>query len=311
MSSYETLHKPGYDYITNANRINLQSGPITWSKRVSDPNGRAYLISTQFLGTLGAILTAASGESGGLFDLPKLLQAVSYIGLAAIVFAESGLLIGFFLPGDSLLFTAGVLSSAAAGSLLKTSNSEGIFNVWILAIVAFIAAVAGDSVGYWFGAKAGPRIFNKEDSLLFQKKHIVRAQAFYEKHGAKTIIIARFIPVVRTFAPIVAGIGKMSYTRFLAFNVVGGFLWTFSMVFAGYLLGAVVPPDKVDQFVLPIVALIIIVSIAPTAWHVLKERENRDAIMNTLKSLGKPKTAKLNVEVAEKTPVQVGDAKDK
>src|SRR3954447_27073387 len=179
------------------------------------------------------------------FDLKDLIIAVGYLGVLAIVFAESGLLIGFFLPGDSLLFTAGFLAS-----------SLGIFNIWALAIGCFLAAVLGDSVGYAFGHRIGRPLFNKEDSLFFHRDHLLRAQAFYEKHGGKTIILARFLPVVRTFAPIVAGVGAMPYPRFLAFNVIGGALWALGLTTAGYFFGSLIPDP--DRYLLPIIVLIIL-----------------------------------------------------
>ena len=140
------------------------------------------------------------------FDLENLVRTVGYFGVFGIVFAESGLLIGIFLPGDSLLFTAGFLASA------------GIFNIYVLVFGCFIAAVLGDNVGYAFGSRLGPRIFNKEDSFWFHKKHLQRAEMFYEKHGGKTIILARFTPIVRTLAPVVAGAGKMTYQTFFFYN---------------------------------------------------------------------------------------------
>jgi membrane-associated protein len=192
-------------------------------------------------------------------NLINLINTAGYIGIFAIIFAESGLFIGFFLPGDSLLFTAGFLAS------------QGYFNVYILAALAFIGAVAGDSVGYSFGKKVGKRIFNKEDSLFFNKKNIIKAQKFYEKYGSKTIVFARFVPIVRTFAPIVAGVGEMKYKTFITYNLIGGALWTFGMTFGGYLLGNVVP--DVDKYLLPIIALIIIISLLPTIREVILARK--------------------------------------
>ena len=149
-----------------------------------------------------------------------------YLGLIFIVFAETGLAVGFFLPGDSLLVVAGLF--AATGKL----------NLAALLLTLFVAAVVGDAVGYYTGARLGPRIFKREKSLLFRPSHLLKAQAFYEKYGGKTIIIARFIPIVRTFAPIVAGAAKMPYRNFVLYNVAGGFLWVFSMILAGYFLGS-------------------------------------------------------------------------
>lgn len=206
-------------------------------------------------------------------DLASIIETVGYIGLFAIVFSETGLLIGFFLPGDSLLFTAGFLAS------------QGIFNIYILCLSMFIAAVVGDSVGYLIGHKYGKRLFKKEDSLLFHKDHLVRAKAFYEKHGGKTIIIARFMPVVRTFAPVVAGIGDMHYSTFLTYNVVGGLLWAIGLPVLGYVLGSSIP--DVDKYLLPIIGLIVLVSIAPGLYHALKTKEQRAALLSLLKKRGR------------------------
>lgn len=195
---------------------------------------------------------------------------VSYFVLFSIIFAESGLLIGFFLPGDSLLFTAGFLSS------------QGFMNIFVLVPLCFIAAVTGDSVGYTFGHKVGKKLFQKEDSLLFHKNNLLRAKAFYEKHGGKTIIIARFIPVVRTFAPIIAGVGDMEYKTFLFYNVIGALLWAVGLTLAGYFLGSLIP--DVDHYLLPIVGLIVLISIIPTAFHILKEPETRRKIHHHVKN---------------------------
>lgn len=206
-------------------------------------------------------------------DLAGIIETVGYIGLFAIVFAETGLLIGFFLPGDSLLFTAGFLAS------------QGIFNIYILCFLMFIAAVVGDSVGYMIGHKYGKRLFKKEDSLLFHKDHLEKAKAFYEKHGGKTIIIARFMPVVRTFAPVVAGIGDMKYSTFLTYNVVGGLLWAVGLPALGYVLGSSIP--DVDKYLLPIIAIIVLASVAPGAYHALKTKEQRADLLKFIKSLKK------------------------
>ncbi len=181
--------------------------------------------------------------------LNELIITAGYVGLFFIIFAESGLLIGFFLPGDSLLVTTGLLAS------------RGLFRIEILLVLMAIAAVTGDSVGYWFGKRVGPTLFKKEDSLFFNKKHITKAQAFYEKHGGKTILLARFVPIVRTFAPIVAGVGRMEYKRFIVFNVFGGLFWTTSMLLLGFFLGNVIP--DVDKYLLPIIGLVIFLSILP------------------------------------------------
>jgi membrane-associated protein len=222
--------------------------------------------------------------AGGLIDLPGLIKTFGYLGIIAIIFAESGLFFGFFLPGDSLLFTAGVVAS---GALLPGADGQPLFNIWLLAGLCFVAAVAGDSVGYWFGKKVGPKIFSREDSLLFRKTHILKAQSFYEKHGGKTIVLARFLPIVRTFAPIVAGVGRMKYPSFLAFNLVGGFGWSVGLTFLGFLLGNAIPPEEIDKYLLPLIGLIILISVLPTAFHILKEKENRDQIAAAFRKLSR------------------------
>lgn len=178
--------------------------------------------------------------------------------LIAIVFAETGLLIGFFLPGDSLLVTAGVF--AAAGHL----------DIWTLLFAVSAAAVIGDQVGYFIGARTGPRIFTREDSLLFKRAHLMRAHAFYEKHGGKTIILARFVPIVRTFAPVVAGVAEMEYRKFVTYNVMGGILWVWSMSLLGYSLGRVVP--DIDRHIHIVIAVVIVLSILPGVFEVWRAR---------------------------------------
>jgi membrane-associated protein len=219
---------------------------------------------------------------------------VGYLLIFAIIFAESGLLIGFFLPGDSVLFVAGFLASPTSKEFLqelaKTLGTQvtvdgSFFSLPILLIGCFLCAVVGDSVGYTFGRRIGPRLFQKEESLLFSKKNVVKAQEFYEKHGGKAIVLARFLPVVRTFAPIVAGVGQMNYRRFLAFNLIGGVLWAIGVTLAGYFLAAVIGPENIDKYLLPIIILIILVSVAPSAYHVLREKENRVAIRSGISKL--------------------------
>ncbi len=205
------------------------------------------------------------------FDLTEIIKTVGYVGIWAIVFTESGLLFGFFLPGDSLLFTAGFLAS------------QGFLNIWILMLGCFIAAVTGDSVGYYIGHRYGKRLFNKEDSLLFHKDHLVKAEKFYEKHGGKTIILARFMPFIRTFAPVVAGIGNMKYSSFLTYNLIGGFLWAAGVTYAGYILGNLIP--DVDKYLLPAIGLIVIASVSPAIYHALQSKESRAHTIKTLKQL--------------------------
>jgi len=190
-------------------------------------------------------------------DPQVLISTVGTAGVIGIIFVETGLLIGFFFPGDSLLFTAGFLASQGYVSM-----------PWLL-FGTFVAAIIGDSVGYAFGRKVGPSIFKREDSVIFNKKYIARAQEFYEKHGKKTIILARFMPVIRTFAPIVAGIGTMNYRTFLTYNIIGAFVWTWGMLWLGYGLGALIP--NADKYILPIVAIIILTTAGPVVKKVIQE----------------------------------------
>jgi len=178
-----------------------------------------------------------------------LIKAAGLIGVIIIVFAESGLFFGFFFPGDSLLFTAGFLAS------------QGILPIGWLTLGCFFAAVAGDSVGYAFGKAVGEKFFTRDDSFFFKKRYAEKARLFYEKRGAPAIFLARFVPIVRTFAPIAAGIGLMKYRTFIVFNVAGGLVWSFGFILTGYFLGRTVP--GIDQYILPIVLLIIIISVLP------------------------------------------------
>ena len=184
-----------------------------------------------------------------MFDIVSIIKTAGYFGVAAIVFAESGLLIGFFFPGDSLLFTAGVLASA------------GFLNIWILVPLVFLSAVLGDNVGYFFGRKAGEKLFQKEDSLFFKKSNVIRAERFFEKHGNRSVILARFVPVVRTFVPMIAGVGRMEYRKFYLSNIIGGLLWACGLPVLGYLLGETVP--DIDRYLLPIIGAIIFLSVLP------------------------------------------------
>ena len=190
----------------------------------------------------------------GLIPSPKdiidSLSPYGEIGVILIIFAETGLLIGFFLPGDSLLFTAGLLAS------------DGKLNLAAILIGCFAAAVIGDQVGFTFGQKAGPRIFRREDSRFFKQEYVERTHAFFEKHGPKTIVLARFVPVVRTFAPVLAGVGTMTRRTFLTYNVMGAFVWVFGVTLAGYWLAEAIGED-IDQYLLPIIFVIIVLSLIP------------------------------------------------
>ena len=203
------------------------------------------------------------------FDLLEFIKMASILGVALVVFAESGLLIGFFLPGDSLLFATGFLIHAGFLNI----------NIHLAVLIVFIAAVIGDSVGYTFGRKLGPRLFRKPDARLFKQAYIQRAQDFYEKHGGKAIIIARFIPIVRTFAPLVAGASHMDYKRFLSFNIIGGFLWAAGITYIGYGLGSVFHSlgIEIDHVLLPVIAVIILISVLPPAIHIFRDKKTRKA----------------------------------
>jgi membrane-associated protein len=194
----------------------------------------------------------------GRYSLDALIQWGGYALLVAIVFAETGLLIGCFLPGDSLLITAGLL--AAGGHL----------NIWWLNGLLIAAAIVGDSVGYAIGVRLGPRIFTREKSLLFNPKHVERTHRFYEKYGPKTIVIARFVPIIRTFAPVLAGVGTMRYRRFLFYNVAGGIGWVASMTWVGYWLARIFPAIFARIHILVIV--IIVLSCVPIAVEIYRER---------------------------------------
>lgn len=190
------------------------------------------------------------------FDWILIVQTIGYPGIFAAIFAESGLFFGFFLPGASLLFTAGLLAS------------QGFFNPLILIPGVTIAAILGDSAGFWFGRKVGYKLFLRPDSRFFKHEHLQRAEIFYEKYGSRTILFARFIPVVRTFAPIVAGVANMSYRTFLTYNILGALLWASGVTSLGYFLGAKVP--GVEKYLTLIIIAIIAVSSIPLmleAWR--------------------------------------------
>ena len=209
----------------------------------------------------------------------KFIELIGLVGVYTVVFAESGLLVGFFLPGDSLLFTAGLLASPGFG----------LFDIWHLVIGTWIAAVVGDNVGYEFGKRVGIKLFRRKESLLFKPENVIKAQEFYEKHGGKAIIIARFMPIVRTFVPVVAGIGKMDHKRFTLFNFIGGTVWTWGMCWAGFYLGSVIP--DIDKYLLPIVLLIIIASVLPPILHIYKENKKTwdEKILERIRKLVKYK----------------------
>ncbi len=207
-------------------------------------------------------------------ELTHLIETIGVLGVAAIIFAESGLLIGFFLPGDTLLFTAGFLTQQ---NIITT-------NIHLLVFILFLAAVAGDSTGYAFGRRIGQRIFHKPDSLLFHQDNLDRAEKFYEKYGAITIVIARFVPIVRTFAPIVAGVGKMDYRKFLSFNLIGGALWAMGLTYLGYFGGHFLEARgiEVDHLILPVIGFAMFVTLASPIYHILREPKGRALVLKKL-----------------------------
>lgn len=194
-----------------------------------------------------------------MFEPLVLIEAVGLIGIILIIFAETGLFFGFFFPGDSLLFTAGILAS------------QGFLNIYALIIGCILASILGDSIGYWSGKKYGRKLFERDSGYFFKKKRLYDAEIFYEKHGKYAIIIARFVPVVRTFAPIVAGIGSMHYRTFISYNIIGGIFWASLMILMGYFMGQVIPDP--DKYILPIAFLIILISFIPILFKILKNKK--------------------------------------
>ena len=193
-------------------------------------------------------------------QLQNIIIGLGYAGVGGAIFAESGLFFGAFLPGDSLLFTVGLLAS------------QGDFNIAILWSIVVVMAVLGDNVGYMFGKMVGPKIFTKEDSLLFRKSHVIKADAFYQKHGKKAIVLARFVPIIRTFAPIIAGVARMEYHTFFLFNVIGGVTWGTLLLSAGYSVGHYIP--GADKYLEWIIIAIIVLSILPIAIEYYHRRKD-------------------------------------
>jgi membrane-associated protein len=197
-------------------------------------------------------------EPNYLQDTIKQLGIWAHPAIWGIIFAESGLLVGFFLPGDTLLFAAGFLAS------------QGILNLGILLVGSIIAAILGDNVGYFTGSRFGRKLFTKESSWFFDPEHLVKAQEFYDQHGKSTIILARFVPIIRTFAPIIAGIGHMNYPIFVTYNIVGGLLWTIGITLLGYFFGQLIP--DIDKIILPVILGVMAITLLPSIWHLIQER---------------------------------------
>lgn len=199
-------------------------------------------------------------------DVEGMIRWGGYFALATIVFIETGLMVGFFLPGDSLLVTAGLFAA------------RGVLNIWFLNVLLITMAILGDATGYYIGHKLGPALFRRENSRLFKKEHLIRTQLFYEKHGGKTIVIARFVPIIRTFAPVVAGIAQMKYRRFAAFNIFGGIGWVISMTMIGYFLGRTIP--NIDKYIEVVIIIVVLASILPgviEGWRHRREKRRAEA----------------------------------
>ncbi len=204
-----------------------------------------------------------------MFDVTHMIESGGLLLITFIIFAESGLLAGFFLPGDTLLFTAGFFAA------------QGKLSLPLLIILVLLAAIAGYETGYQIGKRYGKRLFRKKDGLIFRQEYLERSAKFYEKHGGKTIMLSRFVPVVRTFAPIVAGIGDMPRKRFSLFNVAGGTIWTVGVVLLGHWLGSKIP--NIDRYLLPVILFAMAISFAPTIWHLLKNEKLREKLLRKSK----------------------------
>ena len=229
-------------------------------------------------------------------SLEQIVITFGYAGLFSIIFAESGLFFGFFLPGDSLLLTAGLLAWK-----IDPKTGQPYLNLLVLLIILPVAAILGDNVGYWFGKKTGPRIFNRENSRLFKRKNLLAAKAFYDKHGGKTLVLARFMPFIRTFVPIVAGAVEMPYRRFFTWNVLGGVLWGVGVTLVGYAIGtffgATVDPETLDKYFLLLIIAVIFISALPAMIHLW--RDNKDEILQKLHLRRAPETSAPQAAEAE------------
>lgn len=206
-----------------------------------------------------------------MLNVETLIQTFGLLGIGAIILAETGLLLGFFLPGDTLLFVSGFFAS------------QGKLPLGWLLLVIIVCAIIGDNIGYSIGRRTGHRIFKKKDGIFFRKDHLIRAEKFYKEHGGKTIIMARFVPVVRTFAPLVAGVGKMPHIRFTAFNIVGAMIWGLSVTLLGYFAGGFVDPNTIELFIIPVFIFVTLITFGPGIYHLLKDKETRSKIAKKIK----------------------------
>lgn len=202
-----------------------------------------------------------------IYNVRGLIEWGGTVLVCVIIFVETGLFVGFFLPGDSLLVTAGIF--AGAGNLRLS---------WLLACVT-LCAIAGDQLGYWIGRRAGQALYSREDSRFFKRKHLVEAHNFYEHYGGKTVIMARFLPIIRTFCPPVAGAAEMSYARYLTYDIIGGFLWVWGMTLLGYSLGKTVP--NIDKKIHIIIAAVIVVSFLPAALHYWRSKSRKGSAVRS------------------------------
>ena len=229
----------------------------------------SYLLSRLSGVAIGWTVLPLTARLNGMISIEKAIIGGGLIAIGATVFAESGLLIGFFLPGDTLLFGAGIVAA------------QGTIPLGWLILVVIISAVVGDNVGYSIGRRTGKRLFHKKESILFKQEHLERAEKFYEQHGGKTIILARFVPVVRTFAPMVAGIGKMPRGKFFLFNIIGGILWGAGLTLLGYWLGSRMP--WLEDYITPVILTIVLISIVVSVSHLFREKENRELMAKKAK----------------------------
>jgi membrane-associated protein len=195
-----------------------------------------------------------------VYNVPEVIRIGGMVGLILIVFAETGLMVGFFLPGDSLLVIAGTVAA------------KGDLDIWWLNIALILAAIIGDATGYWIGHRTGQALYSRPNSFFFRREHLMKTHDFYEKHGGKTIVIARFMPIVRTFAPVVAGAAQMTYRQFAIYNIFGGILWVTSMTLTGYFLGMALGPERIGKYIHVIVAVVIGLSLLPAAISILQAR---------------------------------------
>jgi membrane-associated protein len=195
-----------------------------------------------------------------VYNVPEVIRIGGMVGLILIVFAETGLMVGFFLPGDSLLVIAGTVAA------------KGDLDIWWLNIALILAAIIGDATGYWIGHRTGQALYSRPNSFFFRREHLMKTHDFYEKHGGKTIVIARFMPIVRTFAPVVAGAAQMTYRQFAIYNIFGGILWVTSMTLTGYFLGMALGPERIGKYIHVIVAVVIGLSLLPAAISILQAK---------------------------------------